>query len=161
MARKEKIYQTKIEPYLQEISWWCREGLTMKEIAENLEVGERALYRAQAAHPKFREAIREGKEVADHKIEDSLYVRAQGKVYTETIEEDEEGERGGKPYKLHRKRSTTREIPPDTHAAVFWLKNRQPRKWKDKLEHDLRQKVVILYDLKPPKKKKQESTGGA
>lgn len=158
MASKDTIYSEMIQPRLQEVTWWCREGATMKELADLLEVGERALYRAKEIHPEFREAIRVGKEEADHKIEDSLFVRAQGKVYTETIEEEEEGHRGQKPYKLKRKRTTTREIPPDTNAATFWLKNRQPKKWKDKFEQSSTQKVVILYDLKQPKKKKQEST---
>ena len=26
--------------------------------------------------------------------------------------------------------------PPDTTAAIFWLKNRQPEKWRDKKEVD-------------------------
>ncbi len=31
----------------------------------------------------------------------------------------------------------TERYPPDTAACIFWLKNRQPDKWKDKqdLEH--------------------------
>jgi hypothetical protein len=26
----------------------------------------------------------------------------------------------------------TKHYPPDTTAAIFWLKNRQPGKWRDK-----------------------------
>lgn len=158
MARPEVVYQKKIQPRLKEIFWWCREGATMKEIAENLDTNERQMYRCMAAHLELRNAVREGKEIADHKIEDSLYIRARGKTYTETIDEEEEGVRGDKPYKLKRKRTTTKEIPPDTHASIFWLKNRQPRKWKDKFEQTTHQKVVILYDVSQPKKKKQEQS---
>ena len=29
---------------------------------------------------------------------------------------------------------TTKEIPPDVTAAIFWLKNRRPEKWRDRHE---------------------------
>jgi hypothetical protein len=28
----------------------------------------------------------------------------------------------------------TERYPPDTAAAIFWLKNRQPKHWRDKVE---------------------------
>ena len=28
-----------------------------------------------------------------------------------------------------------KEIPPDTTAQIFWLKNRKPDKWRDKVEN--------------------------
>lgn len=33
----------------------------------------------------------------------------------------------------------TEHYPPDTTACIFWLKNRQPRKWRDRqeIEHDI------------------------
>jgi hypothetical protein len=31
---------------------------------------------------------------------------------------------------------TVKRYPPDTAAAIFWLKNRQRAKWRDKIEHD-------------------------
>lgn len=157
MAGKEKIYQEKIQPRLQDITWWCREGATNKDLAENLEISERQFYRALAVHQELKDAIREGKEEADHKVEDSLFTRARGKAYEETVVEHEKGQRGGKEYEFTKTKTVQREIPPDTHAAVFWLKNRQPKKWRDKFEAELKTKVVIIYDLKQPKKAKQES----
>lgn len=29
------------------------------------------------------------------------------------------------------------EVPPDTTACIFWLKNRQSKDWRDKQEHEL------------------------
>ena len=29
---------------------------------------------------------------------------------------------------------TTKHVQPDTTAAIFWLKNRQPARWRDKQE---------------------------
>ena len=31
---------------------------------------------------------------------------------------------------------TTKEMPPDTRAQIFWLKNRQPKHWREKHEVD-------------------------
>jgi hypothetical protein len=31
---------------------------------------------------------------------------------------------------------TIKHYPPDTTAAIFWLKNRQPDKWRDRQEID-------------------------
>lgn len=43
---------------------------------------------------------------------------------------DEERER------LQKIRVTTREVIPDVRAQIFWLKNRQPKLWRDKQEID-------------------------
>ena len=32
---------------------------------------------------------------------------------------------------------TTKHYPPDTTAAIFWLKNRQKSKWRDKQDHEI------------------------
>jgi hypothetical protein len=34
-------------------------------------------------------------------------------------------------------------FPPDTTAGIFWLKNRKPKEWKDKLDHELTGEVAI------------------
>ena len=41
------------------------------------------------------------------------------------------------------------EIPPDTTAMIFWLKNRQPKIWRDKqeTEHSGRVEVTSLGSL--------------
>ena len=31
----------------------------------------------------------------------------------------------------------TREVPPDTTAQIFWLKNRRPDLWRDRHENDV------------------------
>jgi len=41
----------------------------------------------------------------------------------------------------------TKHYPPETGAAFLWLKNRQPKKWKDKIEL----KEEINLNVFPPK----------
>jgi len=36
---------------------------------------------------------------------------------------------------------TVKHYPPDTTAAIFWLKNRQPAKWREKQEVETTIKV--------------------
>lgn len=37
--------------------------------------------------------------------------------------------------------------PPDTVAAIFWLKNRQPGKWRDKVDHDVNMSGEIEVEI--------------
>jgi len=32
---------------------------------------------------------------------------------------------------------TTKHYPPDATSAIFWLKNRDPANWRDKVEHEV------------------------
>ncbi len=63
-------------------------------------------------------------------VERALLKRALGYDYVET--RTEETDKGFK------KTETTKHVPPDTKAAVFWLKNRRPDRWSDTklLEHE-------------------------
>ena len=57
-------------------------------------------------------------------VEASLYQKAIGYETTETkIIENEKG--------IKEKITITREEPPDLKAAIFWLKNKCPEKWKE------------------------------
>ncbi len=66
----------------------------------------------------------------DTKVENALLRRAVGYEYTET--RVEESDKGSKVTEI------TKHMPPDTKAAIFWLKNRQPGRWSDRqiLEHE-------------------------
>lgn len=130
MARPSK-YDPLITPVLARAL--AREGHTDEEIAERLDppIGVATLNRWKTTYPEFREALKQGKSLVDAQVEDSLYRRAVGFSTTETrleAKSDELGRplRGGKVIKI------TREVPPDSTAAIFWLKNRKPGKWRDK-----------------------------
>ena len=67
------------------------------------------------------------KAVADHRVERSLYERACGYSHTE----DKIFIHEGKPIIV----PTVRHYPPDPTSMIFWIKNRQPEQWRDKVEH--------------------------
>ena len=41
----------------------------------------------------------------------------------------------------------TERYPPDTAAAIFWLKNRQKAKWRDKTEQDVQATIDAKVDV--------------
>jgi transcription elongation factor GreA-like protein len=100
------------------------------------------------------EVLKTNKEFADNLVVDSLYNRARGYEYEEVTKErqlakDEYGEpihdENGKPvYELVVTKVVTKTLAPDTTAQIFWLKNRQPEKWRDKQEIDMNAKVETI-----------------
>ena len=100
------------------------------------------LYKYQNEHNEIVEALKRGKAPVDIEVENMLLRRAMGYTYTETTEEvytlDEIDPKTGKPKikEKHLKR-VTKEIPPDTTAQIFWLKNRRPDLWRDRHENDV------------------------
>jgi hypothetical protein len=64
-----------------------------------------------------------GRDIADANVGKSLYDRAMGYSHPEDKIFVHNGETIIVP--------TTKHYPPDTASAIFWLKNRQPAKWRD------------------------------
>lgn len=123
--------------YCTQVEKLCKLGATDKEIADFFDVVESTINNWKIAHPEFLESIKKGKIVADAEVADSLYHRARGythdavKIFPaggETKDENGNTVKGPLvvPYKEH--------YPPDTAAAIFWLKNRQRKLWRDKVE---------------------------
>lgn len=107
----------------------CRLGATDKELADFFGVDVATIGRWKLQHAGFREALKDGKEVADAEVADRLYQRALGFSHRE----DKILQHNGVPVIV----PTVRHYPPDTVACIFWLKNRRPDLWRDKvgLEH--------------------------
>jgi hypothetical protein len=86
-------------------------------------------------HPDFSDALKRGKDEADSNVAKSLYRRALGyshpavKIITVARGANQGSEVEEVPY--------MERYPPDTVAAIFWLKNRRPDLWRDKrdVEH--------------------------
>lgn len=108
------------------------EGFTDKKVAKALLIDEATINNWKIAHPKFFESLKDWKAVADREIEKSLYKRAKG-FYK--IKEPKVGFYEGCAII----EEVEKEILPDPTSMIFWLKNRQPDKWREKsqLEFDL------------------------
>lgn len=144
---RKSVWETHIKPRLQEIALWARDGHTDKQIFEALGVGHNSFYLAKKAHPELAEALRVNKQIADLTVENSLYMRALGRE-TEEVTKEVRTDARGKVTTKHI-RTVTKYIPPSDTAIIFWLKNRQPDKWRDKviqkIEYDDSVNVQIRF----------------
>lgn len=131
------------------IKGWARAGLTDKEIAENMKIAYSTFRVWRDKNSALSAALKESKDIADFNVENSLYKRANGYEYTEVTKEIKMNPKTGN-YELMITKEVTKQIVPDTTAQIFWLKNRQPNKWREKIEKtDISsdEKVVIVNDL--------------
>lgn len=115
--------------YSEQARKLCLLGFTDREIANFFGVSEQTVNAWKHAYPEFLESLKAGKSCADAEVSAKLYERALGyshkavKIFLTnngTVEHE---------YVEH--------YPPDITAAIFWLKNRDPGRWRDKqlLEH--------------------------
>ena len=115
------------EEYAEQALKLCLLGATDKEIAEFFSVSEQTLNSWKKKFPQFLESLKKGKAVADANVASRLYSRAIGYDAKATKFATNEGRITDKVEYIEHYR-------PDTTAAIFWLKNRQPAKWRDKKE---------------------------
>jgi hypothetical protein len=102
-------------------------GATDFEAAEALGISVRTLNTWKARYPAFAKALSVSKDIADGKIEASLYHKARGYTYRSEKIFQHEGQII---------RAETREhVPPSDTAMIFWLKNRQRDRWRDQQDH--------------------------
>lgn len=122
-------------------------GYTDNELASFFGVTEKTIHNWKADNNKFLQSIREGKELADANIAESLYKKGKGFTYKERVivfkkpKEEVEGEellklsteeliKRAKELGIEEIRITEKESLPDTNAATRWLSNRQRKKWR-------------------------------
>lgn len=125
MARPSKFKSE----YVEQAKKLALLGATDKEIADFFEVSDRTLNRWKLESEEFRQSLKSGKEVADERVERSLFSRALGYEHDEVDIRVIFNEIVKTPIRKF--------YPPDTTACIFWLKNRRPDQWRDKqdIEH--------------------------
>lgn len=116
---------------LELLGAWARDGLTDKQLADKMGVAESTYYEWRRRFPALAEAVADGKEVVDVKVENALLKRALGYTYTET---KREGTVNGIKNGTAKITMTEKTVPPDVTAQIFWLSNRKPDKWRKKVE---------------------------
>ena len=104
----------------------CAEGATNLALATRLGVARGTIDNWIATIPEFGEAVRQGRAVADDAVVAALYARATGFKQPATKFFHYHGETRKEEHTVH--------LPPDTHACIFWLRNRRPEEWREKRE---------------------------
>lgn len=116
---------------------YCLLGATDKDLASFFDTTEQTINSWKANYPEFLESLKRGKEQADAVVASKLYHRAIGYEHEDTQFATFQGQ-------ITDSQTYIKHYPPDTTAAIFWLKNRQPSKWRDKTEQDINGNLVIF-----------------
>lgn len=114
------------EEYNDLANKFAKLGATDKQMCEFFEVSEVTFNAWKKKYPEFLKSINEGKLTADANVAHALYHRAIGYEHPEDDIRSVNGEIVITP--------TIKHYPPDSTAALFWLKNRQKEQWRDKTE---------------------------
>jgi len=134
---------TKFTPaMLKQARFLASRGATDAELADFFEVSESTLNLWKIKHRDFSESLKEGKSVADDKVQNALFQRAIGYSHPDTHVSNHQGTVTLTPIVKH--------LPPETTAAIFWLKNRRPAEWREKVDVNANQsgeiRIVIGSD---------------
>ena len=114
---------------------FCLLGATDADLARMLEVEESTINNWKKDFPEFLESLKRGKEIADANVAKALYHRAIGFKHDDVeVKVVANGDNMGSRIELV---PVEKIYPPDTGAAMAWLKNRQKDKWQDKTVQDV------------------------
>jgi dGTP triphosphohydrolase len=115
-------------------------GATDEEIAGALDIAVATLYAWRNVHPEFLEALKGGKIMADAEVASKLFHRATGYEHPDVDIKVVDGQIVITDLVKH--------YPPDTTAAIFWLKNRRPDLWREKAqENETSNMAQLVADL--------------
>lgn len=132
-------YETVILPRLEEIKAYLRAGGTKEGVAKQLKIAYSTFRKYKTDHPEFRAALMEAEEPANLRVENSLFERCMGgeREVKKAVKLKTVTYKNGKREKEEERVQIVTEtvyVPPDTPAIKFWLTNRMPQKWRDKID---------------------------
>jgi hypothetical protein len=136
---------------IRQIRLLCSDGKTDAEIAKFLKISVDTLMEWKRVHPKFSKVMVDWKVKADAKVERALYKRAIGYKYDEVTHErlkiggSDLEDAGGTQTPAVKVRVVTKEVAPDVTAQSFWLRNRKPKSWRDKVDVEHSGDLILAY----------------
>lgn len=121
-------YSTNVEPKLDQIEAWARNGVSEKDIAKNLNVAYSTFKTYKSSHPALSAVLARTRTYVDEVVvEGALLKAATGFVTTEVkvvYGYDDKGNWG----KI-REEQITKTVPPNPAAILMWLQSREREKW--------------------------------
>ncbi len=105
---------------------FCLLGATNEDLADVLRVSRNTIGNWLARYPEFKQAMQDGRDVADADVAQALLHKAKGFTHEDVKILQLGGEL--KPVEY------SRYFPPDSQAALFWLRNRRHKQWRERIE---------------------------
>lgn len=128
-------YETHVKPYLEEIKGWYRNGLTVQQIAENLGIATSTLMLHKTKHSELSECLKRSSQMALMHVENALFKSATGYTVEEVTEVvDASGT-------VKERKVVKKHVAPNVASAIFILKNKDGKNWRDK-QHIFQQSTV-------------------
>ncbi len=124
----------------------ARDGLTDTAIAAELGISRTTFRVFQKRYPDFAAAVRRGKLPVDTKVENALLKRALGHTCKETHIEDMVDRKTGEVIDSLKRKVVIKQVAPNVSAAIFWLKNRRPEKYRDKQDIGVSGEFNLRFD---------------
>jgi len=128
MARPNK--KAIIEENLEKIEEWAAQGLTLKQIAHNLNVSESTLYKYKAENSEIKETVKKARETAVKTLENAMFQAATGYNYVNTVpvktkhvEYNPETGKKLREWEEVVEVEVVEHVPANTTAGIFLLKN--------------------------------------
>ena len=118
---------------------WARAGLSDERIAKHIGISRSTLNEWKKKHQSIRDALKTGKEIANRQVENALFRLTQGgtvKVRKLFKLKKTQYDNNGKKMSEEEYLETGEEdvyIEPDFKSISFWLRNKMPEEWRDKI----------------------------
>lgn len=130
-------YKKWLEPEnLALLEGWARDGLTDEQISHNIGINRDTLKEWKKKYTAISATLKKGKEVADYEVENALFKSACGYDYEEVTEELRFNN-STNSFEMVVTKRIKKHQPPSNTAQIFWLKNRKPQVWRDKVENQI------------------------
>lgn len=148
---------------------WARAGLSDEKIAKHIGISRSTLNEWKKKHDSIRDALSAGKEIANRQVENSLFRLTQGgtvKVH-KLFKLKKVNYDNGKKVSEEEYLETGEEdvyVEPDFKAISFWLRNKMPEAWRDKIlenreEEGSQENLVILTPRQVSQMKEEINAG--
>lgn len=122
-------------------------GVSDVQLAKALDIDLSTLYDWKKKYPLFSKVLLDSKRVADEHVVNALFKSAKGYKTTETHKVIKQSGTGkNSKAQTGEIKTIEKDIAPNISAGIFWLKNRQPDRWKDRKEELIA--LVSKDDLK-------------
>ena len=136
------------EEYIKIAYMACLAGFDDEGLADLFQVHIDTIYDWRIKYEEFSDACRDGKDIADIKVANSLY---QGTQDREIIEEQAIKVKIGQFEEEVQIVEVKKIIPGDFRNQQYWMKNRKPKQWRDKQEIDVQGGFALIINEKDAK----------
>ena len=108
---------------------WSRDTFSKAEIAKRMDINVNTLVKWQKQYKEIDDAINTTREMVDYQVENAVLKAALGYKTKEIKVTIGKKVVNGEMVEML-KETTTKEVPPNIKAAMFWLNNRKFDDWK-------------------------------